>query len=177
MLNNNNLWAPWRGEYMQELGQAERQGTAGDSCFLCDYVNNPEKDAENLVLWRGKETIVLFNRFPYTAGHLLVAPKEHLPNFDKLSDDLMLELMISSRDCQRILTEVLHPHGFNVGFNVGKCSGAGLPGHIHMHIVPRWDGDTNFMTTLAGARLVSQSLEQLYKQMRQTIKDLGLPYW
>ncbi|MBI9015821.1 MAG: HIT domain-containing protein [Phycisphaerae bacterium] len=175
MLNNNNLWAPWRSQYLQDLGKDEQQGIAGNTCFICDYVKNPEKDRKNLVLWRSKNTIMMFNRYPYTAGHLLIAPQNHIANFVNLEETVLLELMTMCRDGQKILQQVLQPQGFNVGFNVGKCSGAGLPGHIHMHVVPRWEGDTNFMTTLAGARLASQALDDLFDHVFRAGTGMKLP--
>lgn len=146
------------------------------ACFLCAYRNDPpEKDRDNLVLWRTPRCTVLMNRFPYTGGHLLIAPHAHVPNQDGLDDATMLEMMQLSRDMQQVLSQTIYPHGFNVGINVNRCAGAGLPDHVHMHIVPRWDGDTNFMATVSDARVISQGLDDLYDELLAAGKKHNLP--
>ena len=166
---SRNLWAPWRMEYISQLGDSNGE------CFLCEYRDRPGKDAEQLVLWRGREVFVVMNRFPYTGGHLLIAPNVHEGRLRALSDEVMLELMASLRDCQDLLTDVLGADGFNVGFNFGRCAGAGLPDHLHMHIVPRWEGDTNFMSVLGDVRVIPQALEALYEQLCKRAAEMGLP--
>jgi len=166
---NTNLWAPWRIEYIQSLSGD------GDSCFLCEYRDQPEKDAENLLLWRGKNCFAVMNRFPYTGGHMLVAPLEHLAGLEDLSGEVMCEMMEMARDLQIVIKRAIGAHGFNVGMNIGRCAGAGLPGHLHLHIVPRWNGDTNFMSSLGDIRVIPQALSQLYEHLQSVSSDLELP--
>lgn len=175
---HNNLWAPWRYEYLKSFSEQEEAGEEAQwqkTCFLCHHWANPEQDKENLVLWRTEGCMLLFNRFPYTGGHLLIAPKEHVPSLEEMDDGTLLDMMHLCRDAQRLLSEVIHPHGFNIGININRCAGAGLPDHVHLHIVPRWDGDTNFMSTVGNARVISQSLEELYALLQETSEKLGLP--
>lgn len=167
-MERKNLWAPWRIKYIQ--GLAESSG-----CFLCNYLEDRDHDKENLVLWRTERSIVVFNKFPYNNGHLLIAPVRHIPNFDDADDAELLEIMKLTRDCQKALSAAIHPHGFNVGMNFGRCAGAGLPGHVHVHIVPRWDGDTNFMHVCSDTDIISQSLIELYDELRQISDDQNLP--
>ena len=115
--------------------------------------------------------MVVMNRFPYSAGHLLIAPVAHVPELDNLDKDTMLEIFLLAGNAQQALTKVIRPHGFNIGINIGRCAGAGLPEHIHMHLVPRWDGDTNFMTVNAQTRVISQSLDELYIQLKKTVDE------
>ncbi len=163
-----NLWAPWRMEYIDALD------AGGDDCFLCRYRDTPEHDAEHLVVYRRARTMVVMNRFPYTGGHLLVAPTAHVATLHELSETELTELMTTARDCQRLLERAVKAEGYNVGFNIGHCAGAGLPGHIHMHVVPRWEGDTNFMTVLGDVRVIPQALEALYRRLREAAGELGL---
>ena len=162
-----NLWAPWRTEYINGLG--EDQG-----CFLCRCRDEPQQDARNLLLWRAERALVVMNRFPYTGGHLLIAPPAHAGRLNELDEPGLTALMTALRDAQDLLTAVLHPQGFNVGINFGKCAGAGLPGHLHLHLVPRWEGDTNFMSALADVRVIPQALAALYAQLRAQAESMGL---
>ena len=168
---NRNLWAPWRMEYIHSL--ADESDDKG--CFLCRYVDAPENDAEHRVIWRGDTCLTVFNKFPYSNGHLLVAPLAHQPDLDDLSDDVLAELFRQVRDAKRLLAETTHAHGFNVGMNFGRCAGAGLPGHLHVHIVPRWDGDTNFMPVIGDTKVIPQSMDALSAKMREAAPELGLP--
>ena len=143
-------------------------------CFLCGYRDEPDADAEHLVLARSDDVLVVMNRFPYTGGHLLVAPPQHAANLADLSETRLLALMTATRDWQAVLTDVLKPDGFNVGINFGRCAGAGLPGHLHLHVVPRWDGDTNFMSALGDVRVIPQALETMYVQLRDRARQMGI---
>lgn len=163
-----NLWAPWRIEYIRELEEKSE-------CFLCDYASNASGDEENLVLWRTAKSVVVFNRFPYNNGHLMIAPIRHIGGLDEADDEELLELMKLTRDCKKVLSAAISPHGFNVGINFGRCAGAGLPGHVHIHIVPRWDGDTNFMAVCGDTDVISQSLVELYGQLRKLSEEMQLP--
>jgi len=167
-LERNNLWAPWRIKYIQGLSEKH-------DCFICHYLNNKDNDRENLVLWRTKNSIVIFNRFPYNNGHLLIAPVRHIPDLNDASDEELLELIKLTRDCKTALSEAISPHGFNVGINFGRCAGAGLPDHMHIHLVPRWDGDTNFMHVCSDTDVISQSITELYDMLKQISKKNNLP--
>jgi len=146
-----------------------------DGCFLCNYAANPDRDADNGIIWRTDTCLTTFNRFPYTNGHLLIAPLAHVAGLEDLDDDVLIDLMRQVRDAKKLLDATCSPHGFNIGMNLGRCAGAGLPGHLHIHIVPRWSGDSNFMPVLGDTRVISQSIEDLHHQMRDAANKLGLP--
>ena len=167
-LKRKILWAPWRIRYIQGLSKA-----AG--CFICHNLENPAEDANNFVLWRTASSIVILNQYPYNNGHLLIAPSKHVGELSDVDDGELLELVKLISQAQKVLSAVLHPHGFNVGINFGRCAGAGLPEHLHIHIVPRWDGDTNFLNACSDIDVVSQSLTELFDQLKQTSKELALP--
>lgn len=147
----------------------------GSGCFLCNYWNQPSNDRSHLVLWRGRQCFAMFNRFPYNNGHLLIAPGRHVAALPDLDEQALLEIMQLIRDTQKLLTEVIRPQGFNIGFNIGRCAGAGLPDHIHAHIVPRWDGDTNFMSVIGDSRVIPQDLDELYGLLAEAAPRIGLP--
>ncbi|MCO6437663.1 MAG: HIT domain-containing protein [Phycisphaerae bacterium] len=158
---NRNIWAPWRMEYIRSLDQdVEEHG-----CFLCHYWETPHLDREHHVLWRSGSAFVMMNRFPYSNGHLLVAHGPHRGELGDISDDDMALLARLIRESTALLRRVVRAQGFNVGFNVGQCAGAGLPDHLHAHIVPRWGGDTNFMAVLGDCRVVPDSLDALYTEL------------
>lgn len=167
-MERKNLWAPWRIKYIQGLQNPS-------PCFLCDYISTPGKDKENLVLWRNENAVVVFNKFPYNNGHLLVAPTRHVPDFNSATDQEMLEMTKLVRDCQTALTKAVNPHGFNVGMNFGRCAGAGLPDHMHIHIVPRWNGDTNYMHVCSDTDVISQSMTELYDLLKEISTQENLP--
>jgi ATP adenylyltransferase len=164
-----NLWAPWRMEYIHALPDDE-----GEPCFLCRYWNNPDRDAQNHVIFRTECAMVLLNRFPYTNGHLLIAPSEHTGDFAQLSDKNLHEINRCTRDAVRLLSDAISPHGFNIGMNLSRCAGAGIPDHLHNHIVPRWNGDTNFMAVVGDVRVIPQSLEDNYQRLVDAAKTRGL---
>jgi ATP adenylyltransferase len=167
-LKRNNLWAPWRIGYIQGLGKKH-------DCFICHDVKHPQQDEENFVLWRTKNCLVMLNKFPYNNGHLLLASIRHVAGLDELDDGEMLELAKLIIASQKVLTLAIKPHGFNIGTNFGRCAGAGLPDHLHIHIVPRWDGDTNFMDVCADTDVISQSMKDLYKQLKAASAENNLP--
>ncbi len=149
------LWSPWRQEYIQ----SEKTG----GCFLCEKQN--EDDGEALILVRSERCYVLLNAYPYNPGHVIVAPYRHEGELEKLDDD---ELADSSRLQQRTieaLKEAMNPDGFNLGVNLGRVAGAGVPDHLHWHVVPRWNGDTNFMPVLGKTKVLSELLEQTYEKL------------
>ena len=141
-------------------------------CFLCRYAEDPANDPENLILWRTGLTLTCLNRFPYTNGHLLVAPAAHKASLQELSETEMLELMQMLTRAQRTLAKAVKPQGFNVGLNLGRCAGAGLPGHLHFHIVPRWEGDTNFMAVTGEVRVIPQDLDDSYQLLKTAAANL-----
>ena len=167
---SENLWAPWRMEYIHSLTNDEDPG-----CFLCQNWASPEDDRTHLMLWRGQAAMAVLNRFPYTSGHLLIAPCEHVAGLDDLGDEQMLELLAMTRDAQAVLQAAIQPQGFNVGMNFGRCAGAGLPGHLHIHVVPRWEGDTNFMPVLGQVRVIPQALDAMYDLLTRHSADMNLP--
>jgi len=167
-LESKNLWAPWRIYYVQGLSKT-------NECFICHNLKNPQDDDKNLVLWRTSKSIVVLNRFPYNNGHLLIAPNRHIPDLQSATDEELLEVTKLIVESQKALTEVLKPHGFNVGMNFGRCAGAGLPDHLHVHLVPRWDGDTNFMSVCSDTDVISQSLTELLSQLKKVSKEHNLP--
>ncbi len=167
-MERKNLWAPWRIKYIQGLAQT-------NGCFLCDYRAAPDKDKDNLVLWRTDHAFVVFNKFPYNNGHLLIAPNRHIADLSDASDDELLCLMKRVRDCQTVLSQAIAPHGFNVGMNFGRCAGAGLPDHVHIHVVPRWNGDTNYMHVCSNTDVISQSMTELYDKLIEISEREHLP--
>ncbi len=165
---HDNLWAPWRMEYIESLDASGKQ----PECFLCHYRDMPD-DAAQHVIFRGSSSLVLMNRFPYTNGHLLIAPLAHKADLLDLSKDEASDLWERTRDAKVVLDHVLGAHGYNIGINLGRCAGAGLPGHVHVHIVPRWNGDTNFMAVLGDVRVIPQSLDKLYARLVASWSELG----
>ena len=167
-MESKNLWAPWRIKYIQGLNKSS-------DCFICHNLKNPQDDDKNLVLWRSERSIVMLNRFPYNNGHLLIAAARHIPDLEQATDEELLEWTGLIRESQKALSLAIKPHGFNVGMNFGRCAGAGLPGHFHIHTVPRWEGDTNFMSVCSDTKIISQSLTELFEQLKQVSKEHNLP--
>lgn len=163
-LMRRQLWAPWRLAYIVTTKEPDPGG-----CFICRY-RDERRDAENLVVARGTSCMTVLNRFPYNNGHLLVAPLKHKATLADLDDEEMLECMHQLRRMTEALTRVFSPDGFNIGLNLGKAAGAGLPGHLHWHVVPRWNGDTNFMSVIADTKVVPQSLAALYELLTSELK-------
>ncbi|HVL38649.1 MAG TPA: HIT domain-containing protein [Fimbriimonadaceae bacterium] len=161
---SERLWAPWRLPYIEAASSEESDG--------CIFVDLPakENDRENLILYRGRTAFVMLNAFPYTNGHLMVAPFRHTADMEQLSDEELLEVNQLIRLCVRWITRAYRPDGFNIGVNLGRAAGAGIPTHIHWHIVPRWDGDTNFMTTVGEVRVLPQSLQDSYDRLKTEIE-------
>ena len=153
-----NLWAPWRMEYILSDKSA--------GCFLCDAAKTTDDEAA-LVVCRREHGFCVLNRFPYNNGHLLIAPYEHKAGLEDLTEEEMIGLFRLTRDVQAALREEMAPHGFNIGANVGEAAGAGVPGHFHIHVVPRWSGDTNFMSVVSGTKVIPQSLEEVWRPLRE----------
>jgi len=157
----DRLWAPWRAQYIRETSG----GVETDlDCFICRGIASPN-DRDNLLVWRGAHSVVVLNRFPYNNGHMLVAPRVHRGTLEELSGADLTEPIETVRAMVRLLDRMLRPQGYNIGLNQGKAAGAGLPGHLHWHIVPRWDGDTNFMPVLGQAKVIVESLNEFYDRL------------
>lgn len=153
-----NLWAPWRLEYIRKKEE--------DGCFLCRALVAEEADRENLVLKRGRACAIVMNRYPYSNGHLLICPHRHVGDITLMTADERNESMDLLVVGVEALRKVVQPQGFNVGVNIGKAAGAGLEEHFHSHIVPRWEGDTNFMPVMADVRVIPQALLELWDELR-----------
>ncbi len=149
------LWAPWRMEYINSEKKEE-------SCIFCPGEDRG-KDEERLILYVGSLTMVMMNRFPYNNCHLLVAPVHHLAGLERLSDEEMLDLLLMVRRSINILKKIINPEGFNVGLNLGRVAGAGMEEHMHFHIVPRWNGDTNYRTVFGEVRVIPEHIKETYK--------------
>ncbi|MBS3734788.1 MAG: HIT domain-containing protein [Phycisphaerae bacterium] len=169
---NRNLWAPWRMQYIDALNHAPDADDGG--CFLCRY-RDADDDENNYVLWRGRRCFAVLNLFPYTGGHTLIAPFEHVGDLGDLDDETMCEMVSNVRDVEQVLRQAIRAEGFNVGINIGRCAGAGLPGHLHVHVVPRWSGDTNFMAVFGDVRVVPTHLAELHGRIRQVAAKMNLP--
>jgi len=157
---NERIWAPWRLAYVKDASK-----DAEEECIFCAKPRESD-DEHNLIVHRRERCFVILNRFPYTNGHLMVAPYEHLATLPEVPAGTMGELMELTQRGITALEHAYKPHGFNVGCNQGRVAGAGFEHHIHMHVVPRWGGDTNFMPVLADTRVMPQSLEQSYETLR-----------
>jgi ATP adenylyltransferase len=151
----DHLWAPWRLSYVAATPPA------ADACFICEGLQ-ADDDRRNLIALRTPRSVVVLNRFPYNNGHLLVAPRAHKGQLHDLSPEEVLEIMNTLKRMVHVLDDLMHPDGYNIGLNLGRAAGAGLPGHLHWHVVPRWNGDTNFMPVLADTKVIVQSLDALY---------------
>jgi ATP adenylyltransferase len=156
---NQRIWAPWRLAYVKDASK-----DSSEECIFCAALEAGDDEA-NLIVHRGERSFVILNKFPYTNGHLMVAPYEHLATLPGLDAETVAEIMAFAQRAMTVLEDRYSPHGYNVGFNQGRVAGAGVEHHIHMHVVPRWGGDTNFMPVLADTRVMPQSLEQSYEAL------------
>src|SRR6266404_5172418 len=161
----DQLWAPWRLAYVASA----KPPAADDPCFLCRGLADSD-DRLNLIVQRSPQTVVVLNRFPYNNGHLLVAPRGHKGALADLDANEILELHQTLARSVGVLDDLMHPEGYNVGLNLGRAAGAGLPGHLHWHVVPRWNGDTNFMPVLGDVKVIAQSLDALYDLLVSKLK-------
>ncbi len=158
----DRLWTPWRYAYIK--GASGHQ--SGDSsCIFCSLRDTSDDDAA-FILHRAQHNYIVLNIYPYISGHLLIVPYEHTPDLDAASAETTGELMSLAKTCQTILREVYQPHGFNLGMNIGKAAGAGVADHIHLHIMPRWMGDANFMTTVGETRVIPEDLTATFTKLR-----------
>ena len=153
-----HLWSPWRMKYIQANKKEE-------GCVFCNVQEMPDNE-ENLIVYRGTLSYVIMNRFPYTSGHVLVIPYVHENNLEALDKATRAEMMELATQTMTVLRGIYKPQGFNFGANIGSAAGAGIAPHVHLHIVPRWDGDTNFMSSLGETRVLPEALEETYRRVR-----------
>jgi ATP adenylyltransferase len=159
-----NLWSPWRIDYI--LGEKE------EGCIFCNRLKK-ESDRENLIIVRGTYSFVIMNRYPYNNGHLMIAPNRHEHRIEELEEIEILELFSLICTAKKALSRSMNPSGFNIGLNIGKVAGAGVEDHLHFHIVPRWDGDTNFMPVLGEVKVISEHLFSTYDTLRKAFDALA----
>lgn len=157
----DKLWSPWRSNYIESFNQEKKSS----ACIFCDAVNQNISDDNSLKVFDNKTCFAVLNLYPYNSGHLMVVPKKHVSDLYQLSDDTISEMMVTVKLSMRALDSVMKPHGYNVGANLGKAAGAGIDDHLHIHVVPRWNGDTNFMPALGDVKIISQDLIQTKKNL------------
>jgi ATP adenylyltransferase len=155
----DRLWTPWRSAYMKENREKSR-------CIFCDAAANPASDVETLVVARGALCFVMLNRYPYTSGHLMIAPYVHVSRLAGTTEETSAEMMAWTRRAEQVLELIYRPDGLNLGMNLGEAAGAGIEQHIHMHVLPRWKGDANFMTSVGETRIIPEALEETYRKLR-----------
>jgi ATP adenylyltransferase len=159
------MWAPWRMEYI--LG--EKSG----ECIFCSFQKFSEEDEKNFVLYRDKLCFVVMNKYPYNNGHLMVIPYRHMANLTELNQDELMEMMKLTQKVLEVFKVAMKPSGFNIGINLGKVAGAGVEDHVHLHVVPRWEGDTNFMPVIGSIRVMPQHIQDTYNILKEVWKKLG----
>jgi ATP adenylyltransferase len=159
-----HLWSPWRMDYIESPQE-------DSGCIFCDRIKD-EDGPENLILHRGEQSFVILNRYPYTNGHMMVVPYVHVPSLETLDENTLIELMHLTNKAIRTLRHVYSAESFNIGINIGASAGAGVADHVHIHVVPRWSGDTNFMSTTAETRVLPEALEQTYMRIKAGWEEL-----
>jgi ATP adenylyltransferase len=152
------LWTPWRYQYITAPD-------APEGCVFCSAVQNPD-DRANFIVHRGRRNFVILNRFPYTNGHVLIIPFEHVPSLEEVAEETLVEMTLLARETEGHLRSIYQPDGLNIGMNLGKSAGAGIVGHIHLHMLPRWTGDTNFMTVTGETRVLPEELPLTWERLR-----------
>ena len=155
------LWSPWRSKYIASGVDSQAEG-----CVFCRMAATPEEDEKNFVLHRGEHAFVVLNLYPYITGHLMIVPYVHTSEFDSVAKEISDEMMDLAKRAQTALRQVYSPSGFNMGMNLGSAAGAGIADHLHIHMLPRWSGDTNFMTTVGESRVIPEALEATYAKLR-----------
>ena len=153
------LYAPWRDDYIKKDTKS--------ACVFCDILDNPQKDEENGVLYRASNYYIVMNRYPYTPGHFMVIPNKHLQTLDMVDPDLWIDMSKAVQKSSAILQQCLNPAGINLGMNIGDAAGAGISEHLHYHIVPRWQKDSNFITTIGQTRVYSTDFITIYKKLQK----------
>lgn len=158
------LWSPWRTQYVEGFFKDEPE--FGKSCFICEAIQNIDEEDSRLVVYRDSLTIIIMNKFPYNAGHLLISPLRHIGEFTELKENELLSLSKCIQYSILALKELMKPHGFNIGINLGRIAGAGLPEHLHYHVIPRWNGDTSFISVISNTKVISQSLIEIHTRLK-----------
>lgn len=159
------LWTPWRYQYVTKAGEA-------DECIFCAAAADTAHDRERLVVHRAERNMVILNRFPYTSGHVMIVPYEHAATLEEVRDDTLVELIRLARLSEKHLRALYRPDGLNLGFNIGRSAGAGIAGHVHMHALPRWTGDTSFMTSIGETRVLPEALETTWERLRAAFEAI-----
>ena len=155
----DNLWAPWRVKYLKKK--------SSKACLLCKFAKNKKDDRKNYVIMRSNLSFALLNIYPYNNGHLMISAIRHVKDLEALTPEEIIDIFNILKKAKLRLDKILKPHGYNIGINVGRVAGAGIAGHLHIHLVPRWRGDTNFMPVASGIKVIPQSLKELHKQLCQ----------
>jgi ATP adenylyltransferase len=158
-----HLWASWRLKYIQKKDPET-------GCVFCNAIAKPD-DGKNLIITRGTHCVAILNKYPYTSGHLMIVPNQHAADLNELTPETRAEMMENVAKFTGVIQRAYNPQGFNIGINLGSAGGAGIPGHIHIHIVPRWGGDTNFMSTIGETRVLPESLEDTYQRVMSAYKN------
>ena len=158
------LWSPWRYDYIKSGSETHADNPGG--CIFCDILNNPASDEEKFILKRAGFNFVILNIYPYVSGHMMVVPYEHIADLDQASKEISNEMMDLTKQCQAALRETYRPDGVNLGMNMGRAAGAGVASHFHMHILPRWYGDANFMTSVGQTRTIPESLQDTFEKLK-----------
>lgn len=158
----DTLWSPWRYEYIA----SNAADTESSGCVFCKLRDDPDKDEANFVIHRASHNFIVLNIYPYISGHLLIVPYEHIGELDAATKDTTDELMDLTKRSQTALRDAYQPTGFNIGMNLGRSAGAGIVDHFHIHILPRWTGDTNFMSTVGNTRVIPEDLSTTYEKLR-----------
>jgi ATP adenylyltransferase len=163
-----NLWSPWRSKYIESFKEKQ----SGNECIFCAAIEKDVSDVNNLVVRKSKNTFVIMNLYPYNNGHLMIVPKRHLGSLEQITTEESHELMDEILLAEKVLNKIYSPQGFNVGANLGRAGGAGIENHIHFHIVPRWNGDTNFMPAIGEVKVISQDLVETKKKLLSGYKEI-----
>ena len=159
------LWSPWRYDYIR----ADNKERANDDCVFCSILADPADDEEKFILRRAGFNFIILNIYPYISGHLMIVSYAHVANLDELPKEASDEMMDLAKHCQTVLREVYQPDGINLGMNLGRAAGAGVAGHLHLHVLPRWFGDANFMTAVGETRTIPESLDNTYQKLKGKI--------
>ncbi len=165
------MWSPWRAAYIETFTNPPRKKKSRKSIFLQALEAND--DDKQFIVWRGKHCFVIMNRYPYNSGHMMIVPYRQVARFDELTDEELLDIMRTARKAIQALDATMRPEGFNFGANLGRASGAGINEHIHFHIVPRWNGDTNFMPVLTDTKVISEDMRATLVKLRRAFKNAG----
>jgi len=163
-----NLWSPWRSNYIESFKEKQSDG----KCIFCEAVEKDITEMDNLVVHKSKSTLVMMNLYPYNNGHLMIIPKRHLGSLEQVTAEESHELMDEIFLAEKVLQKIYMPQGFNIGANLGRAGGAGIEDHIHFHIVPRWNGDTNFMPVIGEVKVISQDLAETKKRLLVGYKEI-----